>query len=98
MLQSGLFLCHQHHQETSKIGACVLCARRAASSQLYCLEPQATDPFNAVLRQDLIPIVVRPEADLCKKCRYYSSLRLRCSDYTKLSVSNRAFLRSHREK
>ncbi|XP_065347528.1 inner centromere protein B isoform X1 [Cloeon dipterum] len=97
-MKSGLFLCHQHHQETAKIGACVLCGRRAASSQLYCLEPQATDQFNEVLRQDLIPIVVQPEADLCKKCRYYSSLRLRYSDYTKVSVSNRAFLRQHREK
>ncbi|KAF4526237.1 hypothetical protein B566_EDAN001922 [Ephemera danica] len=90
------WLCESHYSELARIGPCGLCLRRLNRQQMYELEASAVSPLNKLLRHDHIPVVLDSTMSLCKKCRFYTSLRLRTEDNSKLTSANRIFLKEHR--
>lgn len=84
-------------QQVDYFTVCGICKKRLTRNHMYALGPEANE-LNKALSDDGIPVRLSDNLFLCKLCRYFSNLRLKCQDpAAKPSSNGRDFLNQYRK-
>ncbi len=96
-------ICNKHMSLANSFSICGLCRRKLALGSVVVISFSAEEELpelNASLRADGIPSELHEQSLICKLCKTFCSIKLKCNDpeYLKGNRPHKSFLKDYRKR